>query len=95
MHRRALTAIFILIIVFSAGCISGEEKYVSENPTTDYILLRDDGTYFCYQKNAECFEGNYERTDGELLLFVPLGSLRFKDEGNRIIDNGGDAWVKQ
>ena len=95
MYRKTLTVSIILLILFSAGCVSTEEKYVSENPSTDYILLRGDGTYLCYQKNAPCFEGNYERTNGEVLLFVPLGSFRFKDEGSRLIDDEGDAWVKR
>ena len=94
MYRRALTAIFILIIVFSGGCISGEEKYVLED-TSNYILLKEDGTYFCYQKNAPCFEGKYERTEGEVFLFVPLGSFRLQDEGSRLIDHEGDSWIKQ
>ena len=94
MYRRALTAIFILIIVFSGGCISGEEKYVLED-TSNYILLKEDGTYICYQETSSCFEGKYERIEGEVLLFFPLGSFRLRDEGNRLIDHEGDAWIKQ
>jgi len=94
---RYLTIIVLLLTLqLLIGCShSPTGKYVSQKNPSDYLELRDDGTFFLNENSFE-HTGKY-RIDGktvtmELRSGAPVrGTL----DGKTFTDPDGDKWVKQ
>ena len=89
-----------LVVLLMLGCVttpSGEGyvgRYMKEGNPSDYTELRADGTFVIEERGAK-LAGDYE-VDGETLtIFVGSASATGTIKGNKIIDDEGQAWIKQ
>jgi hypothetical protein len=94
---RYLTIIVLwLTLQLLIGCShSPTGKYVSQTNPSDYLELRDDGTFFLNEMSAER-TGKY-RIDGKTIT-LEWGSgvaVRGTLDGKTLTDKDGDKWVKQ
>ncbi len=96
MKRLACTlAIALALVTFAACSRSLSGKWVSERGGNRYREFKSDGTVFV-QEGAQAGYGTYE-IDGDTLIFKSPSGRAAKStiKDNKIIDEDGEAWVKQ
>ena len=76
---RKLIIILVLIVIFSSGCASTENKYVRSGEDQEYVTLSSEGTAFYHTGGVENYKGTWKEVEGqngenEITVFFDDGS---------------------
>ena len=97
MHRSIGLAILLLVALALLAACSGNKvagKYISEDNPDDYLELRSDGNFYS-QEEGIGISGSYDVDGNEITLSLAIGlSTKARIEGDVIIDEDGERWVK-
>jgi len=96
MNKKYITTIAILLTILSLGCVSPmagvEGRYVSEVNPDAYLELRSDGQFVVNQDMS--FSGEYTVNGDTVKLIYTFGSFVLVVDGNMLIDEDGERWIK-
>jgi hypothetical protein len=87
--------IFIVTLIFIAGCSSNAGRYYSTLHEGNYIDLNKDGTFMVFEDRRSA-SGKYEIHDDEIILKFNIGAEEkciFKD--GKIIDRQNEIYIKR
>jgi hypothetical protein len=89
-----IAAVSLLVTV--VGVVGCEKQtvaglYIKQDDPRVFIQLNKDGTFITLLG----INGSWRVDGNELMLITILGAETWKIEGNKIIDPGGDVWVKK
>lgn len=98
MSKFLNKVMFVVMLIFMlnlGGCsVSVAGTYRSQENNSDYLELRSDNTFFV-KESSSSFSGKYRVDKGILTLELPSGfSVQCKIDGNTIIDDENEKWVK-
>ncbi len=96
---RIVPAVALVVVLF-LGCVttpSGEGyvgRYIKEGNPSEYTELRADGTVVIEERGAT-LAGDYEVNGETLTIFLGSASATGTIKDNKIVDDEGQAWIKQ
>ena len=93
----ALAALLMMGCITTDQASSGEEyvgRYVKEGNPSDYTELRADDTFVIKERGAT-LAGDYEVHGETLSIFLGSASATGTIKDNKIVDDEGQAWIKQ
>jgi len=95
--NKHIIAIVLLLTALSQGCIdqttSVEGRYVSEVNPDAYLELRSDGQFVVNQDRS--FSGEYTVGGDTVKLIYTFGSFVLVVDGNMLIDEDGERWIRE
>ena len=98
-HPLAILPVCLVIVVswgWALGNLSvGGCYYLEGTNDTVYTVLENTGTYYQVQEGKCCVDGTYLKNGDEIQFHHLFGVFVMTKDGNVLIDEDGDRWIKK